>query len=100
MKTVFKVNKLESNGNAPISFLDPSGSLYIESGSPILIQGELKVGDDVEIKPGYKVESHGKVNWVPLQTKITGMKTGKEDIKSAVPGGSIALMTTLDPSII
>ena len=65
-----------------------------------LIQGELKIGQDIEIKPGKKVEKHGKTTWVPLHTKIVALKTGKDDIEKATPGGSIAIMTTLDPSVI
>lgn len=65
-----------------------------------LIQGELKIGQEIEIKPGYKIEKHGKVMWEPLKTKISGLKTGKEDIEVAHPGGSIGVMTLLDPSVV
>lgn len=65
-----------------------------------LIQGEFKIGQELEIKPGRKVEKHGKTTYEPLHTKIVGLKTGKEDIPVAKPGGSIGVMTTLDPSIV
>jgi len=65
-----------------------------------LIQGQLKPGDEIEIKPGYKVEKHGKTTWQPIHAKITAIKTGNDDIESATPGGSIGIMTTLDPSIV
>ncbi len=65
-----------------------------------LIQGELKIGQMIEIKPGKKVDKHGRINWEPLHTKIVGLKTGKEDIESARPGGSIGVMTLLDPSVV
>ena len=65
-----------------------------------LVQGELKIGQELEIKPGKKVEKHGKTTWEPLHTKIVGLKTGKDDIEVAHPGGSIGVMTTLDPSIV
>ncbi len=65
-----------------------------------LIQGELKIGEEIEIKPGRKIEKHGKTTWEPLHTKIVELKTGKEDIEKARPGGSIGVMTTLDPSIV
>ncbi len=65
-----------------------------------LIQGELKIGQELEIKPGRRIEKHGKTTWEPIYTKITGLKTGKDDIPVAKPGGSIGVMTTLDPSIV
>jgi len=65
-----------------------------------LVQGELKIGQEIEIKPGKKVEKHGKTTWEPLHTRIIGIKTGKDDIDKAVPGGSIAILTTFDPSVI
>jgi translation initiation factor 2 subunit 3 len=65
-----------------------------------LIQGEFKIGQEIELKPGRKIEKHGKTTWEPLHTKITGLKTGKEDIEIARPGGSIGILTTLDPSVV
>jgi len=65
-----------------------------------LIQGELKIGQEIEIKPGRKIEKHGKTTWEPLHTKVVGLKTGKYDIEKAGPGGSIGVMTTFDPSVI
>jgi len=65
-----------------------------------LIQGELKIGQEIEIKPGYKVEKHGKTYWEPLHTKILSIQTGKDTIEKATPGGSIAIKTTLDPSVV
>jgi len=65
-----------------------------------LIQGELKIGEDIEIKPGHRVEKHGKTLWEPLHAKIVAIKTGNDDIEIAKPGGSIGIMTTLDPSIV
>lgn len=65
-----------------------------------LSQGEFRVGQEIELKPGYKVEKHGRVNWEPLHAKIVGLKTGKDSIEVARPGGSIGVMTTLDPSIV
>ncbi len=64
-----------------------------------LTQGQLKIGDKVEIKPGRKVEKEGKTLWEPIQTEITGIKSDRDTLKEAVPGGSIALLTKLDPSM-
>jgi len=65
-----------------------------------LVQGKLKVGDKIEIKPGRKIEKDGKVLWKPIVSKITGIMTGSDKIDEVVPGGSIALLTELDPSIV
>jgi translation initiation factor 2 subunit 3 len=65
-----------------------------------LIEGQLKVGEEIEIKPGRKIEKEGKTTWEPITTKIIGIMTGKDAIDSAVPGGSIALLTELDPAIV
>ncbi|MBT3407744.1 translation initiation factor IF-2 subunit gamma [Candidatus Woesearchaeota archaeon] len=65
-----------------------------------LIEGILKVGDNIEIAPGRKIESHGKVTYEPIETTITGIKTGGKSVETVYPGGSIALLTNLDPSII
>ncbi|PKK85644.1 MAG: translation initiation factor IF-2 subunit gamma [Thermoplasmata archaeon HGW-Thermoplasmata-1] len=64
-----------------------------------LIQGTLKVGEEIEICPGRKVESHGKVFYEPITTKITSIFSGGKSLKSANPGGLLAIGTSLDPSI-
>ncbi|MEA3378815.1 MAG: translation initiation factor IF-2 subunit gamma [Nanoarchaeota archaeon] len=65
-----------------------------------LRQGKFKIGDEIEIRPGRKVIKKGKTVWVPINTKICNLMTGKDQIKEAVPGGSIAVLTNLDPSIV
>ncbi|MBU0628604.1 MAG: translation initiation factor IF-2 subunit gamma [Nanoarchaeota archaeon] len=65
-----------------------------------LKQGVLKKGDEIEIKPGYEIEERNKKVWNALKTKIVGIKSGGLSIKEAVPGGSIGVMTSLDPAIV
>ncbi|MBW3022638.1 translation initiation factor IF-2 subunit gamma, partial [Candidatus Woesearchaeota archaeon] len=65
-----------------------------------LVKGQLKVGEEIEIKPGRKVEKEGKTLWKPLFTKIVSIKTGGEGVEEAGPGGSIAVLTELDPSVV
>ncbi|HLD41619.1 MAG TPA: EF-Tu/IF-2/RF-3 family GTPase, partial [archaeon] len=65
-----------------------------------LKQGVLKVGEEIEIKPGYSIEEKNQKIWKPIKTKIAGLKTGGEDVEEISPGGSIGLLTSLDPSII
>ncbi|MBW2983420.1 translation initiation factor IF-2 subunit gamma [Candidatus Woesearchaeota archaeon] len=64
-----------------------------------VLQGKLKVGDDIEISPGRVVEEHNQQVAKPLRTKVTGIMTGGSPVEGVVPGGSIALMTSLDPGV-
>jgi len=63
-------------------------------------QGKLKIGDEIEILPGYAVEERNKKVWKPLVTKITQIFSGGSQVKEILPGGSMALATTLDPTIV
>lgn len=65
-----------------------------------LKQGVLKINDKIEIRPGRKVEREGKVTWVPITTDIIKIRTGNDDLNEAEPGASIALLTSLDPSLV
>lgn len=65
-----------------------------------LKEGVLRKGQKVEIRPGRKTEKEGKTTWLPLATEIVSLRTGEENIEEATPGGSIALMTRLDPSLV
>ncbi|MBR9680010.1 MAG: translation initiation factor IF-2 subunit gamma [Candidatus Altiarchaeota archaeon] len=60
-----------------------------------LVQGELAIGQEVEIRPGIK--KSGDIE--PIVTEITSLATGKLKLKAATPGGSIAIGTKLDPSL-
>ncbi|MBW3020501.1 translation initiation factor IF-2 subunit gamma, partial [Candidatus Woesearchaeota archaeon] len=61
-----------------------------------LIQGKLKIGDEIEIKPDKIINEKPRV----IKTKIIGLMTGTTPIQEALPGGSIAVLTGLDPSIV
>jgi translation initiation factor 2 subunit 3 len=60
-----------------------------------IIQGKLKLGDEIEIKPGVKVGGKYK----SLITKVEGLQKAKRDLKEAGPGGLVGVLTTLDPSL-
>ncbi|OYT61494.1 MAG: translation initiation factor IF-2 subunit gamma [Thermofilum sp. ex4484_15] len=64
-----------------------------------IVQGKFRVGDEVEIRPGIRVESRGKVEYIPLFTTITSLKSGDTPLKEAYPGGLIGVGTLLDPSL-
>lgn len=60
-----------------------------------VIQGEFKVGDEVEIRPGVI----RKNVYSPLKTVITGLEKGKLSLEEAGAGGLLGVMTGLDPSL-
>lgn len=62
-----------------------------------LLQGHLKVGDDIEIRPGYAGLSEGRAE--ALHTKITSLVSGGLDLDELHPGGLAAIGTTLDPAL-
>lgn len=63
-------------------------------------QGRLRKGDRVEIRPGRIVEEANKIKAKPLFTVIDSIVTGGQSVDEAVPGGSLAIMTTLDHGIV
>ncbi len=65
-----------------------------------LVSGTFKIGDEIEIRPGYFVEERNQKVHKPLRTKIIGLMTGNTPLQTAHPGGSIAVLTELDPSIV
>ncbi len=65
-----------------------------------LKQGALKKGEMIEIRPGRMVLEKNKQVWKPLTTTIAGLKSGGEDLDELGPGGSIGVMTLLDPALV
>lgn len=63
----------------------------------ILKQGKLKVGDEIEIKPGAYIKKNNKSEYIPLKTKIISLHKGNENVKEITPGASISIETELDP---
>ena len=64
-----------------------------------IIQGVFKKGDEVEIKPGIKTETAGRVAYEALVAKVGGLQAGGGDVKQVTPGGLVAVGTDLDPSV-
>lgn len=60
-----------------------------------LVQGTLKVGDKIEIRPGIRPE--GREAFQPLTTRITGLQKAMSDMKEAGAGGLLGISTELDP---
>jgi translation initiation factor 2 subunit 3 len=63
-----------------------------------LLQGTLKVGDEIEIAPGRKLDEEGRSRWENLHTQIVSLMVGGQDVDIASSGGLIAVGTGLDPA--
>jgi translation initiation factor 2 subunit 3 len=64
-----------------------------------LIQGTLKIGDEIEIVPGIKTEISGKTIWQKVTTKVISLYAGSNAVDVVYPGGLISIGTGLDPAI-
>jgi len=62
-----------------------------------LKKGKLKVGDEIEIKPGIKKQKEHHIVYESVKTKILSLYKGSHSVKEASPGGSIGIETSLDP---
>jgi len=65
-----------------------------------LKKGTLKVGQEIEIKPGRIVEEKNQITNKSIITRITGLKSGGTSVKEVKPGGTIGVLTSLDSSIV
>ncbi len=63
-----------------------------------LTQGKVKIGDEMEILPGRKVEVGSKTTWESIVTDVRSLYAGGLSLDVAGPGGLIAIGTGLDPS--
>jgi len=62
----------------------------------LLKQGTLKIGDEIEIKPGSYEKKANQFVYQTIKTKITSIYRGNHPITAATPGGSLAMETELD----
>jgi len=63
----------------------------------ILKKGKLKVGNEIEIKPGLNIKKNNQQTYQTLTTKILSLHKGNETLKEIIPGASISIETELDP---
>jgi translation initiation factor 2 subunit 3 len=64
-----------------------------------LICGKLKVGDEIEIKPGRKYKEGSMVKYEGISTKVLGLFRGADGLNFLTPGGSSGVETALDMSL-
>jgi len=61
-----------------------------------LKQGRLKVGDEIEIKPGLVIKEANQYHYKTLKTKIRKLFVGTKEKNEITPGGSMSIETELD----
>ena len=60
-----------------------------------VLKGKIKIGNDIEIKPGIRIKN----KYSPLISKVVSISQGTNYLEEAKPGGLIGLGTKLDPSL-
>ncbi|MBI3027399.1 translation initiation factor IF-2 subunit gamma [Candidatus Woesearchaeota archaeon] len=65
-----------------------------------LKQGRLHADEIIEIRPGRSITEKNQQVWKPLTTRIVSLSAGGSSLESVDPGGSIGVLTALDPSIV
>ena len=64
-----------------------------------ILQGVFKVGEEIEIRPGIRVEKGGRTSYKPLFTEIVSLHAGGRSVKTASCGGLVGIGTLLDPAL-
>ena len=60
-----------------------------------LLQGRIRVGDEIEVRPGLKLGDR----YVPIRTKVVSIAIGNQSVEEARPGGLVGIGTLLDPAL-
>tara|TARA_B100001741_G_scaffold306994_1_gene301237 strand:- start:864 stop:1811 length:948 start_codon:yes stop_codon:yes gene_type:complete len=63
-----------------------------------IVSGQFKVGDEIEIGPGRRIQVSGKDTWIPIESTISSIKGGGLTLDSMNAGGLCGLATKLDPN--
>ena len=64
-----------------------------------ILEGTLRLDDEIEIRPGLRVEKSGKQEYEPLFTTVTTLFAGGKSVKQASSGGLVGVGTLLDPAL-
>ena len=65
-----------------------------------ILQGVLKMGDEVEVRPGIvKKDAQGTVSCTPIYSKVVSLFAESNALQYAVPGGLIGVGTHIDPTL-
>jgi len=64
-----------------------------------ILQGKFNSKDEIEIRPGIRLEKHEKPLYEPLFTEIASLHAGGEKVQEVQCGGLVGVGTFLDPSL-
>jgi translation initiation factor 2 subunit 3 len=69
-----------------------------------ILQGVLKIGDEIEVRPGIVTKKEGEDGQTtmvcsPIYSKISSLYAEQNDLQYAVPGGLIGVGTRIDPTL-
>ena len=64
-----------------------------------ILQGVLRVGDEIEVRPGIVTKQEDKMVCSPIYSKISSLYAEQNDLQFAVPGGLIGVGTRIDPTL-
>jgi len=64
-----------------------------------ITQGVFITGEEIEIKPGLRIEKGGRARYEPLLTNVRSLYVGGGSVEEARPGGLVGIGTSLDPAL-
>ena len=65
-----------------------------------ILQGVLRVGDEIEVRPGIVTkEADGSMKCTSIYSRIISLYAEQNDLQFAVPGGLIGVGTKIDPTL-
>eukprot|EP00913_Durusdinium_trenchii_P027244 g25561.t1 len=64
-----------------------------------ILKGVLKMGDEIEIRPGIVTKDGENVQCRPIRSRIMSLLAEKNALQFAVPGGLIGVGTKIDPKL-
>jgi translation initiation factor 2 subunit 3 len=62
-------------------------------------QGVFKTGDEIEMRPGLRIEKGGRIRYEPIFTTIRSLYVGSGSVEQVKPGGLVGIGTSLDPAL-
>ena len=111
------VKMIENNFSTPSKKIDLPPKMYIvrsfdinKPGTKIdelkggvfggsIIQGKIKIGDVLSLRPGIIRKQKDKEVFLPMELEVKSLSTEKEQLEYALAGGLIGIGTELDPAL-
>jgi translation initiation factor 2 subunit 3 len=92
------VRSFDVNKAGPLDSIEDIDKLKGGVVGGTILQGMLRVGDELEIKPGLmKNLPDGTIQCISLKTRVISLFAERNSLTYAVPGGLIGVGTLLDP---